>query len=842
MAKFRSDVSPGTQPVLTRESVKQRLEENLLHGMGKDPGAAQGRDWFLATAALVRGLLAQRRIETARRHDWQDGKRVYYLSMEFLLGRLLTDALRSLGLHDVVREALADVGHDLETLADSECDAALGNGGLGRLAACLLDSMATVGLPGYGYGIRYEYGMFRQQIEDGWQVEQPDDWLRFGNPWEFPRPELHYPVSFYGRVETARDRQGRLRQRWVDTEDMLAVAQDVAVPGFRSETVNTLRLWSAKAKRELDLGHFNNGDHARAVEHKNRWENLSRVLYPNDVTVAGQQLRLKQQYFFVSASIQDILREFMKSGRPFAALPDKVAIHINDTHPALGIAELMRLLVDVHLLDWSQAWSITQRTFAYTNHTLMPEALESWPLAFFEEMLPRHLQIIYEINDRFLREAAQRAPDDPDLPRRVSLIDERGERRVRMAHLAFIGSHKVNGVSEVHTGLMKETVFADFDRLFPDRIVNVTNGVTPRRWLDQANPGLARLISGHIGQAWKTELTALEALAPLAGDSAFRRDFQAVKRANKERLAAYIGRTCGIEVNVNSLFDVQIKRIHEYKRQLLNLLHVVTLYNRLRSGPAGDLQPRTVILAGKAAPGYATAKLIIKLTHAVAKAVNSDPAVGDRLKLVFVPNYGVSAAEVIIPAADLSEQISTAGTEASGTGNMKLALNGALTIGTLDGANIEMREAVGAENFFTFGLTVDDIAALHAAGYDPVARYQRDPELKAALDLIAGDHFSPEQPGLFRPIVESLTQGGDRYLLLADYAAYLDCQRSVDAVYRDPEEWTRRAILNVARMGGFSSDRAVRDYAETIWEVEPDIAGGHLPDPAEHRQAASSER
>ena len=827
MSKFNDGVPSSTRPSLTPDAVRRRLEEHLLHGLGKDPASAQGRDWLFATAALVRGLLAERRIEAARRHDRRDGKRVCYLSMEFLLGRLLTDALRSLGLYEICHEALAEHGHDLEEIAETEDDAALGNGGLGRLAACLMDSMATIGVPGYGYGIRYEYGMFRQQIEDGWQAERPDEWLRFGNPWEFPRPDLQYPVSFCGRVETERDQQGRLRHRWVDTEDMLAIAYDVAVPGFRSDTVNTLRLWSARAQRELDLKHFNEGDHARAVEHKNRWENLSRVLYPNDATEAGQRLRLKQQYFFVSASIQDILHEFMQAGRPFAELPDKVAIQINDTHPALGIAELMRLLVDQYLVDWDQAWDITRRSFAYTNHTLMPEALETWPLRFFEEFLPRHLQIIYEINDRFLKEVARRFPEDTDLLRRVSLIDEDGERRVRMAHLAFLGSQVVNGVSKVHTELMRETVFADFARLFPGRIVNVTNGITPRRWLDQANPGLAELITARIGEHWRTDLDALEALAPLADDPEFRRAFRTVKRANKERLAAYLRAQCGVEADPDSLFDVQIKRIHEYKRQLLNVLHVVTLYNRLRADPGAEVAPRTVIFAGKAAPGYVMAKRIIKLIHSVAAAVNQDPAVAGRLKVAFVPDYGVSAAEVIIPAADLSEQISTAGTEASGTGNMKLALNGALTIGTLDGANIEIREAVGAENFFAFGLTVQEIAALKNAGYDPLARYESDPELKAVLDLIAGGHFSPQEPDLFRPIVESLTQGGDRYLLLADYAAYIACQRTVESVYRDPEEWTRRAILNAARMGSFSSDRAVRDYAETIWRIAPEALERH---------------
>ncbi len=805
-----------------RESVKGALINRLVYSVGKDTRAAKERDWLWATAAVVRDRLVERWIETARRYDRDDVKRVYYLSMEFLLGRLLTDALRNIGLFEVCREALAQLGVDLDEVAELEFDAALGHGGLGRLAACLLDSMATVGLPGYGYGIRYEYGVFAQHIENGWQLENPENWLRYGNPWEFPRPEVLYPVRFYGRVHEHRDETGRLRRQWVDGETVLAMAYDVPVPGYRSETVNTLRLWSAKAAREFDLHSFNQGDYVRALEKKNEWENLSRVLYPCDDTDAGRELRFKQEYFFTSASVQDILRRHRAKHETFDTLPGKAAVQINDTHPALAVAELMRLLVDGYGVDWDRAWEITRRTVAYTNHTLMPEALETWPVRFFETMLPRHLEIIGEINRRFLRHVRRLRSGDDGLRGRVSLIDECGEPRVRMAHLAVVGSHTVNGVSKIHTRLMKETIFADFERLFPGKFVNVTNGITPRRWLGEANPALARLISSRIGEGWLRDLEQLEELAALAEDASFQEEFRAVKRANKQALAARIAKECGVAVDIDSLFDVHVKRIHEYKRQLLNVLHVVTLYERIRSDPASDRVPRTVLFAGKAAPAYTMAKLIVKLIHDVAAVVNDDPAVRGLLKVAFLPNYGVSQAQRIVSAAELSQQISTAGTEACGTGNMKLALNGALTIATLDGANIEIRDAVGGDNMFTFGLTTDEAAALIAEGYDPWLEYRKNPELKAALDMIASGHFSPREPGLFRPIVDALTKGGDRFLLLADYASYVACQERVEALYRNETEWTRRAILNVARMGRFSSDRTVREYAETVWYVAPD--------------------
>ncbi len=801
------------------ESLKHSLANRLIYSLGKDPLTATLRDWFHATAYSVRERLIERWMETMRSYYDADAKRVYYLSMEFLTGRLLTNALLNMEFYDECRQALADLELDLDHLQILEQDAALGNGGLGRLAACFLDSMATIGLPGYGYGIRYEYGMFTQRIENGGQIEHPDNWLRYGNPWEFPRPEVLYPVKFCGRVVQLKDDQGQLRFNWIDTEDVMAMAHDTPVPGYNTTTVNNMRLWTAKASRDFNLKYFNEGNYIKAVEEKNESENLSRVLYPDDTTEMGRELRLKQQYFFVSASLQDILRRFLKYHPNVDELPDKVAIQLNDTHPSIAIPELMRLLVDAHRLDWDHAWDITRRTFSYTNHTLMPEALETWPVRIFEEILPRHLQIIYEINYRFLEEVRRSHPGDVDLLRRLSIVDEEGGRRLRMAHLAIIGSHRVNGVSQIHTDLMKNTIFADFERLLPGRIINITNGVTPRRWLHVANPGLSALISSHIGTNWLCDLTELKQLGPLAGAPAFRERFRAVKRENKELLAEIIAMRLRLRVDPGSLFDVQIKRIHEYKRQLLNALHIVTRYYRIKERRTADLAPRTVIFGGKAAPGYAMAKLIIRLIHGIAEVVNNDPDVGDLLKVVFIADYNVSNAEKIIPACDLSEQISTAGTEASGTGNMKLAMNGALTIGTLDGANIEMKDEVGDENFFVFGLNAEQATALRRQGYDPAAVYRGNRELKRALDMIASGAFSPDQPGLFRPIVEALLHE-DRFLVLADYASYVACQERVDALYRDPEEWSRRAIVNVAGMGRFSSDRAVNEYAEKIWQVK----------------------
>ncbi len=798
--------------IMDKPAVRRSLEQHLLQSTGIEPDVAEPQHWLYATAAFARTLVLERWANARRAKEKQGAKEVCYFSMEFLIGRLLMDTLRSLGIHQVCSESLADVGCSIEEVAEQEPDAGLGNGGLGRLAACLLDSTAAIGVPAYGYGIRYEFGMFAQRIEEGWQSEEPEHWLRFGGPWEFPRPDLTYPVRFYGRISG---------NQWIDATEVLATAFDVPVPGYRSDTVNTLRLWSARAPRELDLRRFNEGDHLGAVGDKAHWESLTRVLYPHDGTLAGRELRFRQQYFFVSASLQDILARLKRQKRSLDDLPGFVAVQINDTHPAISVAELMRLLIDENGMEWDRAWDLTQRTISYTNHTLMPEALETWPLDFFERMLPRHMQIIYRINELFLQDVAARHPEDLDLLRRVSFIDETGERRVRMAHLAFVGSHCVNGVSKIHTDLMRKTVFADLDRLLPGRIVNITNGIAPRRWLAQGNPDLSRLITSRIGDAWMRDLSQLERLVPFAEDSDFRAQFHAAKQLSKARLAEHIQETTGVAVDPASLFDVQIKRIHEYKRQLLKLLHAVALYNRIRRNPGASYQPRTIIFAGKAAPGYAMAKLIIKLVNDVARVVNSDPVVGDRLKVLFLPNYSVSLAERIIPAADLSEQISTAGTEASGTGNMKMALNGALTIGTLDGANIEIRDAVGAENFFSFGLTTDEVSHLKAAGYDPMAYVRQDAELQEVLGMLAGGFFSPGRQDLFQQIVHSLTQAGDQYCIMADFRPYLECQGKVDALYPDREEWTRRAILNVAGMGIFSSDRAVADYSRQIWGTKP---------------------
>ncbi len=801
-------------------SIKHSLANRMIYTVGKDSYSATDRDWLHAAAYAVCDRLVQRWVETMRGYYESDAKRVYYLSLEFLIGRTLTNSLMNLGFLEEFKSALNELGLEFESLRELEFDAALGNGGLGRLAACFLDSMASLQLPGYGYGIRYEYGMFRQALERGWQVEHPDNWLRYGNPWEFPRPGVLYKVNFNGRVVEYQDDKGVTRHHWVETDDVMAMAYDTPIPGFHVDTVNNLRLWSAKASRDFDLNYFNQGDYIKAVEDKTVSENLSKVLYPADTTTMGKELRLRQQYFFVSASLQDILARFLKTHSDLALLPDKVAIQLNDTHPSIAIPELMRLLVDIQGIEWEKAWDITVRVFAYTNHTLLPEALETWAVAMFERLLPRHLQIIYEINQRFLDKVVHRYPGDMARLRRMSLIEEEGEQRIRMAHLAIVGSHRVNGVAKLHTDLLRRSMFQDFDEFFPGRFIAITNGITPRRWLNQANPNLSSLISSRIDSGWVTELEQLAQLVPLAEDASFREQFRAVKLANKQRLAMQIEQRLGMRVDPNVMFDVHVKRIHEYKRQLLNVLHIVTLYNRIREGRADDRAPRMVLFAGKAAPGYAMAKLIIKLINDVADTVNHDPAIGDRLKVVFIPNYDVSTATDIIPAADLSEQISTAGTEASGTGNMKLALNGALTIGTLDGANIEIRDAVGEENIFIFGLTVDEVNALLASGYRPADYYYNNPELKRVIDMIGSGFFSPGQPDRFRPIVDALLDS-DRYMLMADYALYVAAQENVDKLYADPDAWSRRALLNVAQMGQFSSDRSIREYAERVWDVKP---------------------
>jgi starch phosphorylase len=808
---------PGCDAAALRRSIAHRL----TYTIGKDPITATTRDWQHALAYVVRDRLTTQWMRTMRTIYRTGPKRVYYLSLEYLTGRLLHNSLLNMDLFDVAEQALRDLGLDFDLLRLVEPDAALGNGGLGRLAACLLDSMATLRLPGYAYGIRYDYGMFYQRIEQGQQVEHPENWLRYGNPWEFARPEVLYPVKFGGRVVDFRDDQGRAHHQWLDTEEVMAMAYDTPVPGYRNGTVLNLRLWSAKASRDFDLRYFNEGDYIKAVEDKNRSENLARVLYPVDTTSVGRELRLKQQYFFASASLQDILFRFTRQHGDLAELPDKAAIQLNDTHPAIAIAELMRLLVDVHEIEWEKAWELTQRTFAYTNHTLLPEALETWSVALFERLLPRHLQIIYDINHRHLEQVRHHFPGDLERLRRMSLIDERAERRVRMAALACVGSHRVNGVSALHTELLQRDTFADAEALWPGRIVNVTNGITPRRWLHQANPELSGLVSEALGDSWITDLDRLAELAPLAEDAAFRARFRAAKQANKARLATLIAQHTGLQIQDDVLFDVQIKRIHEYKRQLLNLLHVITLYNRMRLAPDDGYVPRVCLFAGKAAPSYALAKLVIRLINDVADVVNNDPAVGDRLRVLFVQNYDVSTAADIIPAADLSEQISLAGTEASGTGNMKLALNGALTIGTLDGANIEIRERVGAENFFAFGLDTAGAARMREANYRPASIYHEDERLQQALDMVCTGYFSPEEPTRYRGLVDRLLDGGDRFLVLADFAAYLETQARVDALWQDPEAWSAAAIRNVAAMGHFSSDRTVREYARQVWGVTP---------------------
>ena len=791
------------------------VDHHLLATVGTEPAAATLTDVMHAVARVAREQLSRRWVAGDSADRRARARRVNYLSMEFLIGRTLSNALAALDLRGEMGAAAQQHACTLEDVAATEADAALGNGGLGRLAACFLDSMATLELPSFGYGIRYEFGMFMQTIHGGRQVEHPDPWIEDGTPWEFPRPGVHYTVRFGGWVEQATE-PGTVPV-WRHAGEVNAKAYDMVIPGHGTERVSTLRLWRAAAPAQIDLHAFNSGDYARAAEFKNEFENISWVLYPNDSTDAGRELRLRQEYFFTSASIQDILQRHLAEHAGLGNLPDKVAIHLNDTHPAIGVAELMRLLVDEHGFGWHAAWALTKKVFSYTNHTLMPEALETWPVALMQRVLPRHLEIIMRINHEFLAEAAAQRPGDHDFLRRLSLIDEGGERRVRMAHLSIVGSHKVNGVSALHSDLLVATIFADFARLWPERFTNMTNGVTPRRWLGQANPGLASLLDATIGSGWRLDLDQLARLRPHADRADFRHAFLAVKHANKARLAEYIHGATAIRVDPASLFDVQVKRIHEYKRQLLNVMQVVARYQAMLADPSADWVPRTVILAGKAASSYTTAKDVIRLIHDVGQVINHDARLAGRLRLVFVPNYGVSVAEVIMPGADLSEQISTAGTEASGTGNMKLALNGALTIGTDDGANIEIRQQVGDDNIFIFGLSSAEVTASRAAGYQPLRLYEQGPRLKAVLDAVAGGQFCPEEPGRYRALVDGLLWGGDRYMLLADFDAYLAAQARVDALYRDRNAWARKAIANVAGMGFFSSDRTIREYAGAVW-------------------------
>jgi starch phosphorylase len=706
-----------------------------------------------------------------------------------------------------------------DELADLEEDAGLGNGGLGRLAACFLDSMATLGYPGYGYGIRYEYGIFSQRIKNGYQIEAPDSWLRYGNPWEIPRPEVLSPVRFYGNVRTLSGSDARLRMQWADTEDVMAMAYDYPVPGFKNDTVNTLRLWAAKSSREFNLEYFNSGDYVKAVEDKTVSENISKVLYPDDQSVAGKELRLKQQYFFVSATLRDIIRRYRKFYEKYDEFPDKVAIQLNDTHPSIAIPELMRILVDEDDLEWDDAWNITTKSFAYTNHTILPEALETWSEGLMGHLLPRHLQIIREIDRRFLIQVGQTFKDEPERRIEMAVITGNGERWVNMARLAIVGSHAVNGVSWLHTEILKDNVFTDFHTMFPGKFRNITNGITPRRWLIESNRPLSGLINEAIGDRWMKDLDELKKLEPLADDAEFRRRFREVKEANKTALSEYLEKKSGLSIPPDFLLDCQVKRLHEYKRQLLNIFHIITLYNRLREGKCdGPFTPRTILFAGKSAPGYYLCKLIIKLIHNVGEAIERDPRTRSLLKVVFVPNYGVTLAQRIMPAAELSEQISTAGFEASGTGNMKFALNGALTIGTLDGANVEIREEVGEENFFLFGLTAGEIMDMRH-GYNPRHYYENNPRLHEIINQLLEGYFSPDDTSLFHPIVRTLLDG-DRFFVLADYDSYISCQDDVALAYRDKERWTKMAILNVARSGKFSSDRAIREYADTIWHIE----------------------
>jgi len=791
-----------------------RIVDALTYRVGKDVKAALPHDWLAATVLCVRDRIIDRWMASTREAHAGGAKRVYYLSLEFLIGRLLRDALSNLGVMRDVRAALATHGVDLDFIREIEPDAALGNGGLGRLAACFMESLASLGIPAYGYGIRYVNGMFRQRIDDGWQVELPETWLAHGNPWEFERRESNYRVSFGGEVVT--DDTGQTR--WAPGEQVIATAVDTPVVGWRAKRVNTLRLWTASAVDPIRLDAFNAGDHIGALAESNRAEALTRVLYPADSAPAGQELRLRQEFFFSSASLQDIVRRHVQYHKDIRTLADKAAIQLNDTHPAVSVAELMRLLIDEHGLIFEEAWQICRDTFGYTNHTLLPEALESWPLPLFERLLPRHMQIVYAINAKLLFDARRQAKADDRALSALSIIDETGERRVRMANLAFVGSHSVNGVAALHTELMKQTVFADLHALYPDRINNKTNGITPRRWLQQCNPGLTRLIRDAIGDGFLDDSEKLTELNRFADDSEFQRRFAEIKRANKVVLTDYLRRTCGVRVDPDTLFDVQIKRIHEYKRQLLNIIETVALYDQIRSHPERDWAPRVKIFAGKAASSYHNAKLIIKLANDVARRINGDLAVGGLLKVIFVPNYNVSVAELIVPAADLSEQISTAGMEASGTGNMKLALNGALTIGTLDGANIEIRDAVGPENIFIFGMTAEEVAARRADGYDPRETIAASSELSQAMHAIESGVFAPSDPHRYADLVNGI-YGHDWFLVAADFDAYAAKQREIGGVWRDQARWSKMAIHNTANMGRFSSDRTIGEYARDIWGV-----------------------
>ncbi len=808
-----TDVRTGLDPA----TIAQAFRDNLACFQARFPAVATKNDYYMALAYTIRDRLLQRQIRTAQRYFQQRSRSVAYLSAEFLMGPQLGNNLVNLGIYRETEEAMKLVGLDLDQLLEQEEEPGLGNGGLGRLAACFLDSMATLGVASISHGVRYEFGIFNQAIQNGWQVELTDKWLRLGNPWEIPRPEIVFDVKFGGRTEHVTE-NGVLKVRWVPHEVVRGMACDTPVVGYRNETVNLLRLWKAEAAESFDFQAFNTGDYYGAVMEKVKSENITKVLYPNDVTLQGKKLRLQQQYFFVSCALQDIIRIYLQRATAFDELADKWAVQLNDTHPSIAVAELMRLLVDEHAVAWEPAWEMTQRILGYTNHTLLPEALERWPIPLFASLLPRHLEIIYEINRRFLDQVRRDYPADEARVGRLSIIDETGDRYVRMANLACVGSHAINGVAALHSDLLKTGLLRDFFEIAPGKFSNKTNGVTPRRFLVLSNPGLTALITSRIGDGFVRDLGELRRLEPLAEDAGFRAEWRAIKRQNKALLARLVRARTGAEIDVDSLFDIQVKRLHEYKRQLLNVLHIVTLYNRARRDPAAAIQPRTFVFGGKAAPGYHQAKLIIKLINSVADVVNGDAAVGGRLRVVYFPNFNVKSAHRIYPAAELSEQISTAGLEASGTGNMKFAMNGALTIGTLDGANVEIRDQVGAENFFLFGLTAAEVVELKKTGYRSRSFYEADTELRDVIDQIGGGHFSPEEPGLFQPLVDSLLNW-DEYMLLADYRAYVDCQDRVSRAYADLEQWTRMSILNVARIGYFSSDRTIHEYCRDIWSV-----------------------
>ncbi len=810
-----------TRKGLDRDSLREDIILHLKHTLAKDEYSSTGWDNYNSVVLAIMDRLNGKWLNTQQRYHKEEAKRVYYLSMEFLIGRMLDNMVVNLGIQQEIADALSEIGLDYNDVREEEWDAGLGNGGLGRLAACFLDSMATLGIPAMGYGLRYDYGIFYQTMENGFQIEKPDLWLRYGNPWDIIRPKTQYSVNFYGHQAIYNDsKNGDTKYAWKDTSKVQAIAYDTPIPGYENGVVNNLRLWKAESHTALDLKSFNQGQYIDAVRDNQLEQNITRVLYPNDKIFVGQELRLKQEYFLVSASLQDIIRRFKNGNNDWTKFPEKVAIQCNDTHPNLAIPDLMRILLDQEGLPWEKAWDITKNTMAYTNHTLLPEALEKWPVSLVRNLLPRHLDIIYEINRRFMDKIKVRFGNDPNKIARMSIIGEGENPVVHMAHLGIVGSKKVNGVAALHSRLLKESMFRDFDEMFPNKFTNKTNGITPRRWLKQCNQNLSALITEKIGDKWTTHLDELKKLEPFATDKDFVNRFEAIKLQNKKKLADFVMESRGIEIDPNSIFDIQIKRIHEYKRQLLAAIHVIALYNRIKANPDADFVPRTVLFGGKAAPGYAMAKLHIKLINSIGEMVNNDPEVSDKLKCVFLENYRVTLAELMIPAADLSEQISTAGMEASGTGNMKLALNGALTIGTLDGANVEIKEEVGDDNIFIFGLTVEEVEELRRSGYNPWDYYNANDELKKALDQIQTGFFSPEDPHLFQPIIDALLHKGDYFMVLADFDAYLKAQAAVEKEFKNKAEWNRKAILNVARIGKFSSDRTIKDYADEIWEVE----------------------